>query len=153
MLASNYLPFLEILIMKKHTLVIVLLPFVISVSTSYAADNCIDTVDMSKLREAIGNSSQFYGDLPSRINCSMPVGNQKIVCKNDTLRFMERLDHMGSVYAYENGTKTELDHKKPYGVSDLDKMLNNCSTAECVCTKFKAWASSEFGGMSPYVIK
>lgn len=137
--------------MKNYTLIIVLLSSVISVSTAYAADNCIATVQMSKLHETIGRHSDFYGDLPSRVNCSKPVENQKIICENDALRFMEKLDHMGGVYAYENGTRTELNHKKPYDVSGLNKMLNKCSTAECVCTKFKERANSAFGGTSPYV--
>ena len=138
--------------MKNHTLIKVLLFSIISVPISYAADNCITTVNMSKLREAIGSHSAFYGDLPSRIDCSKPVGNQKMICDSDVFRFMERLDHMGDVYAYENGTKSELDHSKPYDIDGLNKMLNECSTVECICTKFKESAASAFGGISPYVV-
>ena len=137
--------------MENHASLIVLLYSVMSVPTSYATGNCLATVDMSRLREAVGKHSEFYGDLPSRIDCSKPQGNQAIVCNSDVLRFMEKLDHMGGVYAYENGTKREFDHSKPYGVSGFNKMLNSCDTAECICTKFKEWADSAFGGLSPYV--
>jgi hypothetical protein len=138
--------------MKNRARLIVLLSAILSAATSYAAGNCIATVDMSKLREAIGSHSEYYGDLPSRINCVKPIGNQRIICESDVLRFMEKLDHMGGVYAYENGTKRELDHRKPYGDSGLNKMLNKCNTPECICSNFKDWADSAFGGTSPYAV-
>lgn len=138
--------------MKNLARLIVLLSAVMSVATTYAAGNCIATVDMSRLRQAIGDYSESYGDLPSRINCAKPVGNQRVICESDVLRFMEKLDHMGSVYAYENGTKIELDHKKPYGISSLNKMVNKCNTSECICSNFKHWADSAFGGTSPYAV-
>lgn len=123
---------------------------VILVNSSYAKDTCISSVNMSSLREKIGSISESYGDLPSRIDCRKPVGNEKMICENDVLRFMEKLDHMGWVYAYENATKRELDHRKPYRVKELNKMLNSCKNQECICSNFKRWADSDLGGMSPY---
>lgn len=138
--------------MKDCTRLVVLIFSLMSVSSSHAAGNCIESVDMPKLREAVGRYSGSYGDLPSRIDCAKPVGNQRIVCESDVLRFMERLDHMGGVYAEENGTKRELDHSVPHGVSGLNKMLNKCSNEECICATFKDWADSALGGMSPYEV-
>lgn len=138
--------------MKDCTRLVVFIFSLMTFSSSHAADDCIATVDMSKLREAVGSRSASYGDLPSRIDCAKPLGNQRIVCESDVLRFMERLDHMGGVYAEENGTKRELDHSEPYGVSGLNKMLNKCSDAECICEAFKEWADSALGGMSPYEV-
>lgn len=83
----------------------------------HAAESCLASVNMAKLRQSISDHSGSYGDLPSRIDCSKPIGNQKMVCGSDVLRFMEKLDHMGAIYAYENATKTELDHRKPRGVT------------------------------------
>lgn len=136
--------------MRNHITLITLLSFAMSASTGHAVDNCISTVDMSKLRTAIGEHSEFYGDLPNRINCLKPIKNQKMVCENEVLRFMERLDHMAGVYAYENANKTELDHRKPYGVKGLNKMLNKCDDTECICANFKEWADASLGGTSPY---
>lgn len=139
--------------MKKHLIVSALIMSLISIATGHAAASCISSVDASKLSDEIASLSDFYGDLPTRINCLKPRGSQRLICGSSILRKMERLDHMAGVYAEENATKRKLDHTKTHGVLRLNNILNQCRTAECVCLGFKESADSSLGGLSPYYVE
>jgi len=137
--------------MKKLLLTFFILLFNFVLASNGEANNiCLQNIDMKNLRTSIGQYSGNYGDLPNRINCELPIKNQKLICQDNTLIFMEKLDHMAYVYAYENATKRELDHRKSYGINDLNQMLNSCSSIECVCENFKKSAEEYLGGNSPY---
>lgn len=134
----------------KNRVLAALLLILVSTTANCAESSCIASVDMSRLRKSVANHSESYGDLPSRINCSKPLGNQSFICRSDVLRFMERLDHMATVYAYENATKRELDHRKPSGTKWLTQMLKKCHSEDCICSEYKKNADDSLGGTSPY---
>jgi hypothetical protein len=134
----------------KNQVLTTLLLILVSATANCAESSCLTSVDMSILRKSVTDYSEFYGDLPSRINCSKPVGNQSLVCQRDVLRFMERLDHMATVYAYENATKEELDHSKSRDTKWLNQMLKKCRSEDCICSEYKKNADNSLGEISPY---
>lgn len=131
--------------MKK----IIIIIFIFLISNKALAE-CISSIDMSQLRKSVASKSMFYGDISCRVNCSKPQGKQKIICQNDVLRFMEKLDHMSAFYAHENRTKSDLDRSKLMGLTWLDNVLKKCDSKECICLEYKKNADILLGGTSPY---
>ncbi|MBG0808362.1 hypothetical protein IY145_03105 [Methylosinus sp. H3A] len=108
-------------------------------------------VDVDKVKRAIGDLSDFYGDVPSCLDCqrqSKPI--ERLICQNSGLRLMEILDTKAAVYAYENATKTQMVHSKPDCSFIRKQLSNNCADAVCVCANLKEHTNDSRGGESPY---
>ena len=118
--------------------------------TNAATNKCTDSIDMQKLRSSIESLAGSYIDIPTRIDCTKSIGKQGIICKNPTLRFMEKLDHMATFYGYENGYREEMNHDKILGQEHLNQILKTCRTSECICIEYKKSTDDLLGGMSPY---
>lgn len=108
-------------------------------------------VDVDKVKRAIGELSEFYGDVPSCLDCQRqkkPI--ERLICQNSGLRLMEVLDTKAAVYAYENATKSETVHSKPDCSFVHKELSNNCVDAVCVCANLKEHTNDSRGGESPY---
>ncbi|OAI28456.1 hypothetical protein A1351_11745 [Methylosinus sp. R-45379] len=108
-------------------------------------------VDVDKVKRAIGDLSDFYGDVPSCLDCqrqSKPI--ERLICQNSGLRLMEILDTKAAVYAYENATKTQTTHSKPDCSFVRKQLSNNCVDAVCACANLKEHTNDSRGGESPY---
>jgi hypothetical protein len=108
-------------------------------------------VDVDKVKRAIGDLSDFYGDVPSCLDCqrqSKPI--ERLICQSSGLRLMEILDTKAAVYAYENATKTRTTHSKPDCSFVRKQLSDNCSDAVCVCANLKEHTNDSRGGESPY---
>lgn len=136
--------------MKKCVVLLLALLGLLPIISIAKGKDCLGIVSMSRLREAVAQKSEFYGDLPDRIDCKKPNASQAKLCTSDVLRFMERLDNMATTYAYENATGQERDHQYPMGIDWLQKTLRTCQSAECLCSAYKENAESSLGGISPY---
>ncbi|WP_287602930.1 GIY-YIG nuclease family protein [Thiothrix sp.] len=101
--------------------------------------------------EAILNLHDYYGDVPSAINCSKFKSKaEKIICSDVILRMMELLDSMSYVYAEENRIKSEVDHDNFYPLWWIENVRDKCSDAESLYAAFKQHTDKSLGGMSPY---
>lgn len=121
---------------------------------SYAAAisaDCFTTVDESKVKKAINDKNDFYGDVPSTVNCKKPATKaDKLICSSSTLLLMEELDRKAYVYGVENGNNQEVDHKKTKSTEWIKNIRNKCEDEICLCEAFKERIDSDLGGMSPY---
>jgi hypothetical protein len=134
----------------KNTVLAAIFLNLFSATARYPQSSCVTSVDVSRLRKSITGLSDSYGDVRRRINCSKPAGNQILICRSNVLILMERLDQMAMVYAIENATKSELDHREPSGANWLNQVLKTCHSDNCICLEYKKHADVSLGGLSPY---
>lgn len=115
-------------------------------STGFA--DCLTEVDQTKVKAAIANLNASYGDVPSLINCNKPGKGDERVCSNPTLVLMAELDSKAAVYAYENATGTETDHKKP-DKQWITELRRANKTPLGLCEAFKSHTTDSLGD-TPY---
>lgn len=104
-------------------------------------------VDQSKVMAALGKLAS-YAEVGSSIHYARPANPaEALVAADPELRLMELLDTRAALYAYENATKQQGDHKNPkkYALS-LDGLL----TAKQIRQAYKKHTDESLGGMSPY---
>jgi uncharacterized protein len=91
-------------------------------------------------------------DVAPSVDCQRQSGRiDKLICEDDSLRLIEQLDTKAWVYAYENATKTELNHRK----TNLDEnwiksVRNKCKDRACLCAAFRDHTNDSMGGTSLY---
>lgn len=136
--------------MQTALLASLLTSFLTGVAGRALAVDC-PNVDVDKVKRAIGDLSDFYGDVPSCLDCqrqSKPI--KRLICQNSGLRLMEIPDTKAAVYAYENASKTQTVHPKPHRSFVRKELSNNCVDAVCVCANLKEHTNDSRGGESPY---
>lgn len=108
-------------------------------------------VPIEKIQESIDNLSS-YNDVPSSINCRTAQSKaEKIICGSGYLTLMERLDTRAAVYAYENGTGTELPHNQKTALQySLIKTIRTLKTEQAIRNAFIRHTNDSLGGISPY---
>lgn len=105
-----------------------------------------DWVPQAKVEKSLRNLGDFYGDISSAVNCRKPADKvEALICSSDYLTKAELLNTRASAYAYENGTKTEVDHKRYLGT-----LPRRCRTEQCVYAYFVKETNASLGGESPY---
>lgn len=131
----------------------VLIAFVVCVaSLPAAAQQCLATLDAAKMLDRLVLHNDSYGDVPSTVKCNLNIKApvEKLICGNNKLRAMELIDTRAYVYAVENATRTQRDHKTTRDTQWIDSVRNKCTTEECLCTAFKAHTDASLGGTSQY---
>jgi hypothetical protein len=88
-----------------------------------------------EINKAIESLTDFYGDVPPSYSCKKPkLAYDKIICANKDLQLLEKLLRMAAVYAYENATKSETNHKtfKNWyrGISSRNKLKTHQSVLD-----------------------
>jgi hypothetical protein len=112
--------------------------------------------DLASVNAAIARYKTSYGDILSDISCDAPkITAQTLMCnasyeKDDLLWKMGRLDDMAWVYAYENGTKREVDHDDPPRDTAFIKERDACRDVQCVKAVLVRHTNDSLGGESPY---
>ena len=94
-----------------------------------------------------------YGDVPTRVKCyTIKSQSEKLICSNELLQAMELFDVMSEVYAEENATKIEVDHKKQPALNYylISKTIKKCKSENCICEAYKKHANEDFNP-SPYL--
>src|SRR4051812_8127535 len=77
------------------------------------AESCVSATDTDRVAAAIGKLSDYY-DVPALTVCDRRSSRiERLICQKRTLKMMESLDTKSYVYAYENATKNETNHKRP----------------------------------------
>lgn len=109
-------------------------------------DSNIRTPTLKELKAKTKDMSNFYGDVGSRIECGKPKSNaEKIICSDPYLLKTAILNAQSQVYAYENATKTEADHKT-YKI----KLPQKCKDKACIIRFFSEEINGDLGGESPF---
>ena len=135
--------------MKEIIIAIIMTTFALMSYTINA--DCFAKVDESKVKKAINDKNDSYGDVPPTVNCNKPSNKaDKLICSSSTLLLMEELDRKAYVYGIENGTHQEVDHKKTKSSGWIKNVRNKCKDELCLCEAFKERIDADLGGMSPY---
>src|SRR5271166_6594351 len=118
----------------------------------FVGANASGCADIEKVKTAIGDISDFYGDVRPSVDCQRQIGRiDKLVCGDDELRLIEQLDTKAWVYAYENATKRELNHRKRnLDTQWINTIRDKCGDASCLCRVYKDHTNDSLGGRSPY---
>jgi uncharacterized protein len=94
----------------------------------------------------INQLNEFYGDVPSAIECGKPrTRAEELICADAFLRRAELLNSKAEAYAIENATKSELDHTRFVGHLPV-----RCTDKQCVYRYFENQTNKNLGGESPY---
>ena len=122
---------------------------VVSQASVAASDSCFSE---DKIKEAIESLNEYYGDVPASVSCKKEEKNtvEKMICENDFLQLMDELDTKAYVYAVENGTRSEVDHKTLVDQNWIENSRNKCTSVLCLCQAFMVHTNDSKGGMSPY---
>lgn len=127
--------------------------FVILLCCEAAAAQSIPQVEnkRAEINEKIKFYSESYGDVPPSYSCNKPKFTyDKVICANKDLQLVEKLYRMASVYAYENATKIETNHKtfKNWyrGISSRNKL----KTRQAVLNYFIENIYHALAGESPF---
>lgn len=98
-----------------------------------------------KVNKALA-SLNSYQDVTPSANCTSPRSKaEQLICSNPSLRLAEVLNTRADIYATENATKRELNHRRFRG-----KLPTSCSTESCAFESFRSSTNDFLGGMSPY---
>jgi hypothetical protein len=101
---------------------------------------------LAKVEKSLRELNDHYGDISSAVNCRKPSSPvEKMICNNDYLSRAELLNTRASAYAWENGTKREVDHKRYLG-----KLPKRCTSEQCIYYFFVKETNDSLGGTSPY---
>lgn len=101
--------------------------------------------DVSKIKASIADLSEDYGDVALALNCKKPAKKSvALICADDHLFLMYKLNSMAEVYAIENATKRPIAHKTYQGA------VPACTTRGCICAAFIRWTNDSLSGISPY---
>ncbi len=130
-------------------IVMTLFLMVASQTSLVASDGCFSE---EKITEAIKSLNDFYGDVPASVNCKKEEKSEveKIICENNFLQLMDELDTKAHVYAVENATKSEVDHKTLVDQDWIESSRNKCTSVLCLCQAFMMHTNDNKGGDSPY---
>lgn len=108
-------------------------------------------------KDRLKSLNEIYTNVSSSIDCTATkVKAEKIICADPLLLEMELIDTRATVYAYENATKTELDHsiyKNNDFVKEWLKKRNKLTTAAAIRRAFIKNTNDNLGGESPYYVK
>ncbi|WP_439816413.1 hypothetical protein [Zavarzinia sp. CC-PAN008] len=124
----------------------------IVVGTTVLFANAVNAQSTSRpsldaLKARLDFFEQFYGDVPSAIDCN--AFNQSVattlICRDEYLMVAELLNTRSMVYAIENATKMEVEHRKWRGALPI-----HCLSDECIFRWFRDQTNDSLGGMSPY---
>ena len=102
-----------------------------------------------EINEKIEWLTSSYADVPPSYSCKAPqLAYDKIICANKDMQLLEKLYRMASVYAYENATHIETNHKTfRY---DRNPSRNKLKTQESVLSYFIQNINDSLGGESPF---
>ncbi len=130
-------------------LVMTLSILVASQTSVLASASCFSK---EKIKEAIESLNDYYGDVPASFSCKKEKKNkvEKMICENDFLQLMDELDTKAYVYAVENATRSEVDHKNFVDQEWIDNSRNKCTSVLCLCQAFMMHTNDSKGGTSPY---
>ena len=127
--------------------IVVAIGMLLSFSTCLADDLPSPCGDIAKIKSAIAAHSEYYGDVNLTIKCKAPQSKaETLICTDKHLFAMYKLNSMAEVYAFENASKREIEHKtyKP--------VIPKCKTKFCICKAFIESTNDSLGGESPYYI-
>lgn len=103
--------------------------------------------DTTKIKSAIAAHSEYYGDVNLAIRCKAPQSEtETLICTDKHLFLMYKLNSMAEVYAFENATKREIEHKT------YKSAIPECKTKICICKAFIESTNDSLGGESPYYV-
>ncbi|MFN8611681.1 MAG: hypothetical protein U0931_29315 [Vulcanimicrobiota bacterium] len=103
--------------------------------------------DQASIQLALGKLTS-YSDVASSLVYTKPANPaQALVAADPGLRLMELLDTRAALYAVENATKRQVDHRRPqaYALS-----LQELTTVQQVRQAYIDHTNESLGGMSPY---
>ena len=104
--------------------------------------------DITKIKGAVAEQLEFYGDVNLALKCKNPKSRtEALICADNHLFLMYKLNSMAEVYALENATKRPINHKT------YKAMIPDCKTKSCVCNAFVESTNDSLGGESPYYIE
>jgi len=112
-----------------------------------------DYPDKEKVQEAqLG--FQPYQDVKIDVDCGDPKNPaQELICDDDQLWQMTRLDTWAYVYAKEAEKGEPLDHANPPIDMTFVAARDRCHDAACLITVIEAHTNRSLGDMSPYNLK
>ncbi len=116
-------------------------------SPSQASEVASQCGDIEKIKNAIADLTQDYGDVNVALKCKSTKDKaEQLICSDNHLFLMYKLDAMAEVYAIENATKVPLEHgtHKP--------TIPNCKDKRCLCNAFMESTNDSLGGESPYYV-
>lgn len=105
------------------------------------------SIDQARVKQTLAKLSS-YAEVASSIDYAQPANSaEAIVAADPELRLMELLDTRAALYAYENATKQQGDHKNPkkYALS-----LEGLRSSEQIRQAYLKHTNESLGGMSPY---
>ena len=107
-------------------------------------------VPAAAIQKAIDDMPE-YKDVPSSVSCKKPISKaDQLICNDPYLRLMEILNTRAAVYAEENATHKELDHKH-YRITAAELRRRNRLTTSAALRKFFIEQTNDsLGGESPY---
>src|SRR5271165_3402232 len=107
----------------------------------FVGANASGCADIEKVKTAIGDISDFYGDVRPSVDCQRQIGRiDKLVCGDDELRLIEQLDTKAWVYA---GCATRRNATQRPARPEADAMLG-CTLSDCISGKVCARRPSAF---------
>lgn len=116
-------------------------------SLSFADSLPSNCGDIAKIKGAITELSESYGDVNLALKCKNPKGKtEALICADNHLFLMYKLNSMAEVYALENATKRPINHKT------YKAMTPDCKTQSCICNAFVETTNDSLGGESPYYV-
>jgi len=124
-----------------------------TLNTLYATNSCLNNTEREKINQEI--SDEFYQNVANIIECNSTKSSSSFlikVCQNSDLLNMFKVLSQANVYAYENATKKEVDHKifnKSHLYFDVMKYKND-KTFNSLCFDLKKSTTDLLGGLSPY---
>jgi hypothetical protein len=133
--------------MKAGLIGIVAVSIVLTIPFTALAE-AQDRVPIADLETALHDLDSDYGDVPSAVNCDSQADAGTavaLICSDPYLRTAELLNTRAAAYMYENGTKSEVDHKAWRG-----EIPTECKTGDCIYGAFRAQTDDALGGESPY---
>lgn len=131
---------------------------VMLVATPGAAFAEACNVNLPAVEKRIADLEVGYSRVLSDISCEAPEADGKareLMCNSAyepgaELWRMGRLDDLAWVYAYENATKSEVDHDSPPRDKKFIAARDACTDTACLCKLIVDHTNASLGGGSPY---
>jgi hypothetical protein len=123
---------------------------------AHAETKCFATERVALINSQIKRLSDSYGDVPSSVDCESVDNHkvEKLICSKAILSLMELLDSKAFVYAYENATGQEVDHKKPLNSNWIKATRNQAKDENDLCNIYMEHTTDSLGHVSsPYLKK
>jgi len=124
----------------------------VGINTLYSQDNCLGSDEKNKIHQTFLN--EYYSDVPNVLTCDSLQNKSSFlykICLNKNLVDMFKVLSQANVYAYENATKREIDHKN-FNKSHLsfNLMQYKDKKLDSLCYDLKKTTTELLGGLSPY---